>query len=98
MNKNCSNCIHSCICRLWNEAEWSDACKYAGNENFFGWHDVKKELPTPYAYVLCVGARGGYFIGYCTEKNNLLFKTATRHTPRRAVWWIDLPKRPEGMK
>lgn len=66
-----------------------------------GWIPVTERLPEPSKVVLCIGARGGMFIGYhCqdrerSEDKSMFFYVPNSRNARSAIKWQPLPEPPK---
>ena len=65
------------------------------------WIPVTERLPEPNKVVLCIGARGGMFIGYhCqdrerSEDKSMFFYVPNSRNARSAIKWQPLPEPPK---
>jgi len=65
------------------------------------WIPVTEKLPEPNKVVLCIGARGGMFIGYhCQDKErsedkSMFFYVPNSRKDRIAIKWQPLPEPPK---
>lgn len=61
------------------------------------WHLVSEEMPDKGEMVLCVGSKGGYFVGYWRGEELGFYVPNCREGFRRAVAWARFDRyEPEG--
>ena len=76
--------------------------KLVENDQFKQWISVKDRLPEKDKLVLCIGKRGGMFIGEIhpflvgRERNEVYCDVPNSRQGRYAIYWMPLPQPPKG--
>ncbi len=106
----CKDCVHFCVCSPWTAPNESypevGGCPafQDGEDNDVPtkWISVEDRLPEKEELVLCIGKRGGMFLGEIhpflvgRERNEVYCDVPNSRQGRYAIYWMPLPQPPKG--